>query len=112
MLMGIGFASYLEISAPMVLTQEFGAVEIEDDGTVTARVGTSAHGQGHETAFSQIVASTLGVPFENVRVLHSDTDEVKRGGGTGGSRSGQVGGRAPLVASQEVLAQAQRLAAH
>ena len=112
MLMGIGVASYLEISAPMVLTQEFGSVEIEDDGTVTARVGTSAHGQGHETAFSQIVASTLGVPFENVRVLHSDTDEVKRGGGTGGSRSGQIGGSALLVASQEVLAQAKRLAAH
>jgi aerobic carbon-monoxide dehydrogenase large subunit len=112
MLLGIGVASYLEISAPMVLTQEFGAVEIEDDRTVTARVGTSAHGQGHETAFSQIVASTLGVPFENVRVIHSDTDEVKRGGGTGGSRSGQIGGSALLVASQEVLAQAKRLAAH
>lgn len=112
MLMGIGVSSYLEISAPMVLTQEFGSVEIEDDGTVTARVGTSAHGQGHETAFSQIVASTLGVPFENVRVLHSDTDEVPRGGGTGGSRSGQIGGSALLVASQEVLAQAKRLAAH
>ena len=111
-LMGIGLASYLEISAPMVLTQEFGAVEIEDDGTVTARVGTSAHGQGHETAFSQIVASTLGVPFENVRVVHSDTDEVPRGGGTGGSRSGQIGGSALLVASQEVLAQGKRLAAH
>ena len=100
MLMGIGLASYLEISAPMVLTREFGAVEIEDDGTVTARVGTSAHGQGHETAFSQIIADTLGVPFENVRVLHSDTDEVPRGGGTGGSRSGQIGGSALLVASQ------------
>jgi carbon-monoxide dehydrogenase large subunit len=111
-LMGIGLASYLEISAPMVLTQEFGAVEVEDDGTVTARVGTSAHGQGHETAFSQIVASTLGVPFENVRVVHSDTNEVPRGGGTGGSRSGQIGGSALLVASQEVLAQAKRLAAH
>jgi carbon-monoxide dehydrogenase large subunit len=111
-LMGIGIASYLEISAPMVLTREFGAVEIEEDGTVTARVGTSAHGQGHETAFSQIIAETLGVPFENVRVLHSDTALVPRGGGTGGSRSGQIGGSALLVASQEVLAQAKRLAAH
>jgi carbon-monoxide dehydrogenase large subunit len=111
-LLGIGVASYLEISAPMVLTTEFGAVEIEDDGTVTARVGTSAHGQGHETAFSQIIADTLGVPFENVRVLHSDTSEVPRGGGTGGSRSGQIGGSALLVASQEVLAQAKRLAAN
>ena len=111
-LLGIGVAAYLEISAPMVLTQEFGAVEIEDDGTVTARVGTSAHGQGHETAFSQIVADTLGVPFENVRVVHSDTDDVPRGGGTAGSRSGQIGGSALLVASQEVLAQAKKLAAN
>jgi carbon-monoxide dehydrogenase large subunit len=111
-LMGIGVASYLEISAPMVLTQEFGSVEIEDDGTVTARVGTSAHGQGHETAFSQIVADTLGVRFEDVRVLHSDTTEVPRGGGTGGSRSGQIGGSALFEASTEVLAQAKRLAAH
>src|SRR5205814_9389986 len=106
MLMGVGLASDLEISAPMVLSREFGSVEIEDDGTVTARVGTSAHGQGHETAFSQIVADTLGVPFENVRVLHSDTDEVPRGGGTGGSRSAQIGGSAPPVASQEVRAPA------
>src|SRR5262245_22805764 len=111
-LMGVGVASYLEISAPMVLTREFGAVEIEDDGTVTARVGTSAHGQGHETAFSQIVASTLGVPFENVRVIHSDTEEVPRGGGTGGSRSLQIGGSALLRASEEVLEQAKQLAAH
>jgi carbon-monoxide dehydrogenase large subunit len=111
-LMGVGVASYLEISAPMVLTQEFGSVEVEDDGTVTARVGTSAHGQGHETAFSQIVADTLGIPFETVRVLHSDTDEVPRGGGTGGSRSGQIGGSALFEASKEVLAQGKRLAAH
>jgi len=111
-LMGIGVASYLEISAPMVLTGEFGAVEIEDDGTVTARVGTSAHGQGHETAFSQIIADTLGVRFEDVRIIHSDTAEVAKGGGTGGSRSGQIGGSALLMASREVLEQAKRLAAH
>jgi carbon-monoxide dehydrogenase large subunit len=110
--LGIGVASYLEISAPMVLTTEWGSVTVEDDGTVTARVGTSAHGQGHETAFSQIVAEVLGVPFENVRVLHSDTAEVPRGGGTGGSRSVQIGGGALHQASTEVLAQAKRLAAH
>jgi carbon-monoxide dehydrogenase large subunit len=111
-LMGIGVASYLEISAPMVLTTEFGGVEIADDGSVIARVGTSAHGQGHETTFAQIVADTLGVRFENVKILHSDTAVVPRGGGTGGSRSGQIGGSALLVASQEVLAQAKQLAAH
>jgi carbon-monoxide dehydrogenase large subunit len=111
-LMGIGVASYLEISAPMVLTREYGAVEVEDDGTVVARVGTSAHGQGHETAFSMIVSDVLGVPFEDVRILQSDTALVPRGGGTGGSRSLQIGGSALKVASEEVLAQAKRLAAH
>ena len=111
-LLGIGVASYLEISAPMVLTKEFGSVEVNDDGTVTARVGTSSHGQGHETAFSQIIADTLGVAFDDVRIIQSDTAEVPKGGGTGGSRSGQIGGSALLEASREVLAQASRLAAH
>jgi carbon-monoxide dehydrogenase large subunit len=111
-LLGIGLASYLEISAPMVLTREYGSVTVEDDGTITARVGTSAHGQGHETAFSQIISDALGVAFEDVRVLHSDTTEVPRGGGTGGSRSLQIGGSALLRASEEVLAQAKQLAAH
>ncbi|HET9730697.1 MAG TPA: xanthine dehydrogenase family protein molybdopterin-binding subunit, partial [Acidimicrobiia bacterium] len=111
-LLGIGVASYLEVSAPMVLTTEFGGVTIEDDGSATARVGTSAHGQGHETAFAQIISATLGIPFENVRVLHSDTAEVQRGGGTAGSRSMQIGGSALLTASEAVLAQAKDLAAH
>jgi carbon-monoxide dehydrogenase large subunit len=95
-----------------VLTREYGSVEINDDGTVIGRVGTSSHGQGHETAFAQIIAETLGVAFEDVTVMHSDTAEVPRGGGTGGSRSGQIGGSALLVASQEVLEQAKKLAAH
>jgi carbon-monoxide dehydrogenase large subunit len=111
-LMGIGVASYLEITAPMIMTKEWGSVTIEDDGSVTARVGTSAHGQGHETAFSQILSDTLGVPFENVRVVHSDTNEVKTGMGTAGSRSAQIGGSVLLLAGREVLDQAKRIAAH
>ena len=111
-LLGIGVSSYLEISAPLTFNQEFGAVEIADDGTVTARVGTSAHGQGHETTFAMIIAEALGVPMEDVRVVHSDTDQVVRGGGTGGSRSLQIGGSALYRASEEVLAQAKQLAAH
>jgi aerobic carbon-monoxide dehydrogenase large subunit len=111
-LLGIGVASYLEISAPLTFNAEYGKVEIEDDGTVTARVGTSAHGQGHETTFAMIISDALGVPMENVRVMHSDTSEVVRGGGTGGSRSLQIGGSALFKASEEVLAQAKQLAAH
>ena len=111
-LLGIGVASYLEISAPLTFNQEYGAVEIEDDGSVTARVGTSAHGQGHETTFAMIISDALGVPMDDIRVLHSDTAEVVRGGGTGGSRSLQIGGSALFRASEEVLAQAKQLAAH
>ncbi len=111
-LMGIGVASYLEVSAPMVLTQEYGAIEVNDDGTVIGRVGTSAHGQGHETTFAMIISDVLGVPMEKVTILQSDTAEVPRGGGTGGSRSLQIGGSALQVASNEVLAQAKQLAAH
>lgn len=111
-LLGIGVASYLEISAPLTFNREYGAVEIEDDGKVTARVGTSAHGQGHETTFAMIISDALGVPMDDVRVLHSDTDQVARGGGTGGSRSLQIGGSALFRASEEVLAQAKQLAAH
>jgi carbon-monoxide dehydrogenase large subunit len=111
-LLGVGMATYVEITAPMVLTREWGRVEIDDDGTVIASVGTSAHGQGHETAFAMIVSDALGVPVEQVRVVQSDTAVIPHGGGTGGSRSLQIGGSALLVASQEVLAQAKRLAAH
>ena len=107
-----GSSSYLEISAPLTFNREYGSVEIEDDGKVTARVGTSAHGQGHETTFAMIISDALGVPMEDVRVVHSDTAEVSRGGGTGGSRSLQIGGSALFRASEEVLAQAKQLAAH
>ena len=111
-MLGIGVASYLEISAPLTFNREYGSVEIEADGTVTARVGTSAHGQGHETTFAMIISDALGVPMEDVRVVHSDTAQVSRGGGTGGSRSLQIGGSALFQASEEVLAQAKQLAAH
>ena len=111
-MLGIGVASYLEISAPLTFNQEYGSVEIGDDGKVTARVGTSSHGQGHQTTFAMIISDALGVPMEDVTVLQSDTAEVSRGGGTGGSRSLQIGGSALFKASEEVLAQAKQLAAH
>ena len=66
---------------------EYGAVEVNDDGTVTAKVGTSAHGQGHETAFAMIVSEVLGVPMEKVNLVQSDTAVIPRGQGTMGSRS-------------------------
>src|SRR5579884_205972 len=109
--LGIGVSAYVEVTAGG-LFQEFGSVEVHDDGTVTAAVGTSAHGQGHETAFSMIVADMLGVPMESVRVVQSDTALVPRGSGTMGSRSLQTAGSALFQASEAVLDKAKQLAAH
>ena len=109
-LLGIGVSTYVEVTAAG-LVQEFGSVAVEPDGTITARVGTASHGQGHATAFSQILGEVLGVPAEQVRVVHSDTAEVPRGGGTAASRSLQIGGSAVWTAANEVLDAARRLAA-
>ncbi|MCP4224722.1 MAG: xanthine dehydrogenase family protein molybdopterin-binding subunit, partial [Actinomycetia bacterium] len=110
--LGIGLSSYVEVTAPLGLHVEYGAVEVHEDGTATARVGTSAHGQGHLTAFSMIVSDMLGIPMESVKLLQSDTDEIPRGQGTMGSRSLQTAGSAVHLASETVLAKAKTLAAH
>ena len=109
-LLGIGVSTYVEVTA-VGLFNEFGSVTVELDGTITARVGTASHGQGHATAFSQILGEVLGVPAEQVRVIHSDTAEVPRGTGTVASRSLQIGGSAVFNAANEVLETARRLAA-
>ncbi|MDQ1430487.1 MAG: aerobic carbon-monoxide dehydrogenase large subunit [Actinomycetota bacterium] len=109
--LGIGVATYVEVTAGG-LFQEFGAVEVHVDGTVTAAVGTSSHGQGHETTFAMIVAELLGVPMDAVRLVQSDTALVPRGSGTMGSRSVQIGGSALHQASEAVVFKAKQLAAH
>jgi len=108
-LLGIGVAVYVEITAGGG-SKEFGAVEVHDDGTATVRAGTSAHGQGHATSFAMIVSDALGIPLESIRFVQSDTALVPRGGGTGGSRSLQMGGSAVLAASESVLTQGRALA--
>ncbi len=110
-LLGIGLATYVEITAGGS-AGEYGAVEINTDGSATIRVGTSGHGQGHPTSFAMIVADRLGIPMEQVHLVQSDTDEVRSGGGTGGSKSLQLGGSAIWEASEAVLAKAKALAAH
>lgn len=108
--LGIGLSCYVEITNG-VPEGEFGAVEIRPDGKVLVRTGTSPHGQGHLTAWSMLVADQLGVPIEDIDVVHGDTDVVPRGVGTFGSRSLQVGGSAVNQAAVEVLDQAKALAA-
>ena len=109
-LLGIGVSVYVEVTAGG-LYQEFGSVTVEADGTVTARVGTAPQGQGHVTAFSQILSEVLGVAPERVRIICGDTGEVPTGQGTVASRSLQVGGSAVWTAANEVLDQSRRLAA-
>ncbi|MPY95546.1 MAG: molybdopterin-dependent oxidoreductase [Acidimicrobiia bacterium] len=110
--LGIGVSSYVEVTAPLGLFNEYGAVEVNEDGTATMWVGTSAHGQGHDTAFSMIVSDMLGIPMDKVNFVQADTGQVPRGAGTAGSRSLQTAGSAVHVASENVLDKASKLAAH
>jgi len=109
-LLGIGMSCYVEMCGfgPF----ESAVVRVEPGGTVTAYTGTSAHGQGHETSFSQILSDHLGVPFDKIVVRHGDTLNTPMGNGTGGSRSLVVGGSAIMGAALKVQAKARRLAAH
>jgi carbon-monoxide dehydrogenase large subunit len=107
--LGIGLSVYVEVTG---FGSEYGEVVVEPGGRVTARTGVSPHGQGHETAFAQLVAATLGVDAGQVSVVHSDTAALPRGDGTMGSRSLQVGGSAVAEAAGQVLDKAKALAAH
>ena len=100
--------SYVEVTAPVGLHVEFGAVEIHDDGTASVFAGTSVHGQGHHTAFAMLASDVLGIPMDKITLVNSDTDRVPRGAGTMGSRSLQTAGSAVHVASNEVLDRAKQ----
>ncbi|HEX6399043.1 MAG TPA: xanthine dehydrogenase family protein molybdopterin-binding subunit [Actinomycetota bacterium] len=107
--LGIGVSTYVEITA--FGGREFAAVEVDPDGRATVAVGTSSHGQGHETAFAQIASTALGIPFEDVRVVHSDTGLVTRGEGTWGSRSLQIGGSSVFAQAEAVVELGRQVAA-
>lgn len=109
-LMGLGWCAYVEIANPVV-NQEFGSIRINPDGTALVLTGSSAHGQGHHTAFAQVASEVTGIDFDKIEVRHGDTAEVPRGGGTGGSKSLQVGGSAVLQASETAIDMAREAAA-
>jgi len=96
-LLGVGISSYVEMTA-VQLTSEFGFARVSADGSFTVGVGTSSSGQGHETAYAQLAASLLGVPMGRVSVVQSDTNLLRSGDGTYGSRSLQLGGSAVRAA--------------
>jgi aerobic carbon-monoxide dehydrogenase large subunit len=109
-LIGIGVASYVEITAGGD-GGEFAALEVHDDGSATVFVGTAAHGQGHQTAYAMLVSSQTGIPVDRITLVDGDTDRVPTGGGTGGSRSLQLGGSAVRGATEAVVDKAKDLAA-
>jgi carbon-monoxide dehydrogenase large subunit len=114
--MGIGLSTYVEICGigPSAIVPgggwEGGTVRLERSGKVTVLTGTSPHGQGGETAFSQLVAEGLGVPFEDVTVIHGDTGQVPFGIGTFGSRAIAIGGTAIMMSVEKVKEKAKKFA--
>ena len=110
--LGIGLSSYVEVTAPVGLHVEYGAVEVHDDGSASVYAGTSVHGQGHHTAFAMLASDVLGIPMSRITLVNSDTATVPRGVGTLGSRSLQTAGSAVHLASLEVLDRARRIAGH
>ena len=108
--LGIGIASYVETTNPMG-SGDYGSVEITADGGAIIRTGSSSHGQGHHTAWAMLVSDATGIPFEKIDFRFGDTDDIERGGGTGGSRSLQVGGSAVKLATDTVVEKARQRAA-
>jgi carbon-monoxide dehydrogenase large subunit len=109
-LMGIGLACYVEICG--FDPSEAAAVMIDKEGKATILIGTSPHGQGHATAWTQIASGVLQIPPEDITVKHGDTGVVPRGFGTYGSRSASLGGNAVAQNAQTVRERAQEIAAH
>ncbi|WBY01008.1 xanthine dehydrogenase family protein molybdopterin-binding subunit [Ramlibacter tataouinensis] len=120
---GIGYSSYIEACgiAPSNIAGALGAraglfecgeIRVHPTGSVTVFTGAHSHGQGHETTFAQVVAARLGIPVENVDVVHGDTGRVPFGMGTYGSRSISVGGAAIMKALDKIEAKAKKIAAH
>jgi carbon-monoxide dehydrogenase large subunit len=122
-LRGLGYSTYIEACgiAPSQAVGSLGAgvglwesaeVRVNPTGTVEVLTGCHAHGQGHETTFAQLVSERLGIPIDQVSVVHGDTDKVQFGMGTYGSRSGAVGMSAIVKALDKVEAKAKKIAAH
>ncbi len=100
-LRGIGIGHYLEVTAPA--NKEMGGISFDADGGVTITTGTLDYGQGHASPFAQVLCDRLGVPFDEVRLLQGDSDQLIAGGGTGGSRSIMNSGAAIHEASGLVV---------
>jgi carbon-monoxide dehydrogenase large subunit len=110
LLRGIAVGSYLEVTAPP--SGELGKITFEPDGSVRLTTGTLDYGQGHATPFAQVLSAQLGVPFEKITLEQNDSDLVRFGNGTGGSRSITASGQAIVEASALVVENGKKAAAH
>jgi carbon-monoxide dehydrogenase large subunit len=109
-LRGLGVGCYVETTAAG--TTEMGGIRFNDDGTVTIITGTLDYGQGHAAPFAQILTEKLGVPFDRIKLMQGDSDQLVTGGGTGGSRSAMLSGTAIMQASDKVIEKGKEIAAH
>jgi len=107
---GLGIGNFLEVTAPP--SKEMGGIRFEADGTVTIITGTLDYGQGHTAPFAQVLTDRLGIPFDRVRLLQGDSDELLAGGGTGGSKSIMHSGTAIVEAAAKVIEQGKQIASH
>ncbi len=122
-LLGVGFSTYIEACgiAPSAVVGSLGAraglyevgqVRVQPTGKVSVFTGAHSHGQGHETTFAQVVADKLGIPMEDVEIIHGDSDSVAFGMGTYGSRSLAVGGSAIVKSIDKIVEKGKKIAAH
>jgi|HubBroStandDraft_1064217.scaffolds.fasta_scaffold00567_19 carbon-monoxide dehydrogenase large subunit len=109
-LRGLGIATYIEQCGGG--GDEFAEIRFDGTGGLTLLIGTQSSGQGHQTAYAQIISERLGVPFEQIRVVQGDTDVISAGSGTGGSRSLPVGGMSTKLAIDKVIERGRKIAAH
>lgn len=109
-LRGLGIGCYLEVTAPP--NKEMGGIRFEPNGDVTIVTGTLDYGQGHGTAFAQVLSEKLGIPFARIRLLQGDSDQLVAGGGSGGSRSITASGTAIVEAAAKVIERGKIIASH
>ena len=109
-LRGRGISDYLELTGPP--GREMGGIRFEPNGAVTIITGSLDYGQGHWSPFAQVLATRLGIPFQSIRLIQGDSDELIAGGGTGGSKSMIVSGNAIVGAADKVIEAGRQIAAH
>jgi carbon-monoxide dehydrogenase large subunit len=107
-LRGMGIGDYLEVTAPPM--KEQGGIRFEPNGDVTIITGTLDYGQGHWSAFAQVLTEKLGIPFDRIKMIQGDSDLLVAGGGTGGSKSMMASGAAIVEASDKVVDKGKQIA--